>query len=124
VTSLVDIMFCLLIGFMVATPLMNQEQIKIDVPKARGLAITEDEFEFSVISVDANSRVFVGSLPLDADKARWTEQLGANAKLKEDGMAFIQGDRGVPFEVILDVMLSLRQAGVTEVGFVTDPKLE
>jgi biopolymer transport protein ExbD len=124
VTSLVDIMFCLLIGFMVATPLMNQEQIKIDVPKARGQAITEEEFEFSVISVDANSRVFVGSLPLDADKARWTEQLGANAKLKEDGMAFIQGDRGVPFEVILDVMLSLRQAGVTEVGFVTDPKLE
>lgn len=124
VTSLVDIMFCLLIGFMVSTPLMNQEQIEIDVPHARGLEITEEEFEFSVISVDANSRVFIGSLPLDADKAQWTEQLAANAKLREDGMAFIQGDRNVPFEVILDVMISLRQAGVTEVGFVTDPKVE
>lgn len=122
VTSLVDIMFCLLIGFMVATPLMNQEQIKIDMPHARGLAITEEEFEFSVISIDANGRVFIGSLPLDVDKAAWTEQLAANAKLKEDGMAFIQGDRNVPFEIILDVMISLRQAGVTEVGFVTDPK--
>jgi biopolymer transport protein ExbD len=122
VTSLVDIMFCLLIGFMVSTPLMNQEQVKIDVPYARGEEITEEEFEYSVISIDANGRVFIGSLPLDADKARWTEQLAANAKLKEDGMAFIQGDRTIPFEIILDVMLSLRQAGVTEVGFVTDPK--
>lgn len=124
VTSLIDVMFCLLIAFMVATPLMHQELVKIDVPHARGLEITEEEFEISVISVDANRRVFIGSLPLDADKAQWTEQLAANAKLREDGMAFIQGDRNVPFEVILDVMISLRQAGVTEVGFVTDPKRE
>jgi biopolymer transport protein ExbD len=122
VTSLIDVMFCLLIGFMATTPLMNQESIKIEVPHARGEAITEEEFEFSVISIDANRRVFIGSLPLDADKARWSEQLAANAKIKEDGMAFIQGDRTIPFEVILDVMLALRTAGVSQVGFVTDPK--
>lgn len=124
VTSLIDVMFCLLIGFMATTPLMNQEAIKVDVPHARGEPITEEEFEYSVISIDANRRVFIGSLPLDANKAAWSEQIGANAKLKEDGMAFIQGDRTVPFEIILDVMLALRQAGVAEVGFVTDPKVE
>src|SRR5688500_2981096 len=122
VTSLIDVMFCLLIGFMATTPLMNQEAVKIDLPHARGEAITEEEFEYSVISIDAKGRVFVGSLPLDADKARWSEQLAANAKIKEDGMAFIQGDRTIRFEVILDVMLALRQAGVAQVGFVTDPK--
>ena len=124
VTSLIDIMFCLLIGFMVATPLMNQEQVEMDIPHAIGVQITEEEFEYSVVSVDANGRVFVGSLPLDADKAAWTEQLGANQKIKEDGMAFIQGDRTVPFSVILDIMIALKEAGVSEVGFVTDPKRE
>ena len=124
VTSLIDIMFCLLIGFMVATPLMNQEQVAMDIPHAIGVEITEEEFEYSVVSVDANGRVFVGSLPLDADKAAWTEQLGANQKIKEDGMAFIQGDRTVPFSVILDIMIALKEAGVSEVGFVTDPKRE
>jgi biopolymer transport protein ExbD len=122
VTSLIDVMFCLLIGFMATTPLMNQEAVKIDVPHARGEVITEEQFEYSVVSIDANGRVFIGSLPLDADKARWTEQLAANAKIKEDGMAFIQGDRTIPFEVILDVMLALRAAGVSQVGFVTDPR--
>ena len=124
VTSLIDIMFCLLIGFMVATPLMNQEQVDVDIPHALGVQITEEEFETSVISVDANGRVFLGALPLDADKARWTEQLGANQKIKDDGIAFIQGDRTVPFEVILEIMIALKEAGVSEVGFVTDPKKE
>ncbi|MFO7568099.1 MAG: biopolymer transporter ExbD [Enhygromyxa sp.] len=124
VTSLIDIMFCLLIGFMVATPLMHQEQIKLEVPQAKGVQITEEEFEFSVISIDANGRVFIGALPLDADKARWSEQLAANKKIGEDKMAFIQGDGTVPFDTILDVMIALQEAGVTEVGFVTDPKLE
>lgn len=124
VTSLIDIMFCLLIGFMVATPLMNQEQVDIDIPHALGVQLTEEEFETSVISIDASGRVFLGALPLDADKARWTEQLSANQKIKDDGIAFIQGDRTVHFEVILDVMIALKEAGVSEVGFVTDPKQE
>src|SRR5690606_4350670 len=117
-------MFCLLIGFMVATPLMNQESVKLDIPNAKGVQITEEEFAYSVISIDANGRVFIGALPLDADKARWTEQLAANKKITEDGMAFIQGDGTVPFDTILDVMIALQEAGVSEVGFVTDPKLE
>jgi biopolymer transport protein TolR len=124
VTSLIDIMFCLLIAFMVATPLMNQEQVKIDIPSARGVQITEEEFEFSVVSVDAKGRVFIGALPLDADKERWTEQLSANQKIIDDKIAFIQGDRSVPFDTILDVMIALKEAGVSEVGFVTDPKID
>jgi biopolymer transport protein ExbD len=125
VTSLIDIMFCLLIGFMVATPLMHQEAVgAIDMPHAKGKEITEEEFAYSVISIDANGRVFIGALPLDADKARWSEQLAANKKIAEDGMAFIQGDKTIPFDVILDVMIALQEAGVSEVGFVTDPKIE
>jgi biopolymer transport protein ExbD len=124
VTSLIDIMFCLLIGFMVATPLMHQDATEVDIPHAKGVQISEEEFEYSVISIDATGRVFIGALPLDADKARWTEQLGANTKIAEDGMAFIQGDRSIPFDVILDVMIALQEAGVSEVGFVTDPKAD
>jgi biopolymer transport protein ExbD len=123
VTSLIDVMLCLLVGFMATSQLQSQEAVTIDVPHAKGVQITEEEFIYSVITIDANRRVFIGSLPLDADKARWTEQLAANKKLAEDGMAFIQGDRSIPFDIILDVMIALQQAGVSEVGFVTDPKM-
>ena len=40
VTSLVDVMFCLLIMFMVATPLMTPDGAEVELPPARGEEIT------------------------------------------------------------------------------------
>src|SRR5690606_18072403 len=90
VTSLVDVMFCLLIMFMVATPLMSEEKLPIEIPQAKGNEITEEEFLYSVISVDAAGNVYLGVLPLAAEKEQWASELAANAKLKEDKRAFIQ----------------------------------
>ena len=123
VTSLVDVMFCLLIMFMVATPLMKpQEKVDVEVPKARANDIAEEEFEFTVISVDAKGQVYLGSTPLSKDPEQMAKEISSNAKLKEDGMAFIQGDENVPYERIVDVMVALQKAEVPKVGLVTDPK--
>jgi len=123
VTSLVDVMFCLLIMFMVATPLMSKEELDIEVPRAKGKALSEEEFLYSVISVDAEGNVYLGVLPLAADPAKMADELANNTKLKEDGQAFIQGDKNVPFEKIVDVLAALREAGIEEVGFMTDPRI-
>jgi len=123
VTSLVDVMFCLLIMFMVATPLMSEEKLPIEIPQAKGNEITEEEFLYSVISVDAAGNVYLGVLPLAAEKEQWASELAANAKLKEDKRAFIQGDENVPMEKIVDVLAALKEAGVTQIGFVTDPRV-
>lgn len=124
VTSLVDVMFCLLIMFMVATPLMSKEALELEIPSAKGREITEEEFLYSVISIDAKGQVFMGVLPLSKDKAQMTKEISANDKLKEDGMAFIQGDENVPYEKIVDVIVALKEAGVEQVGFVTDPRIK
>lgn len=124
VTSLVDVMFCLLIMFMVATPLMSKDEIDIDIPHAKGREITEEEFLYSVISIDATGQVFMGVLPLSKDKEQLAREISANDKLKADGMAFIQGDQNVPYERIVDIMVALKEAGVEQVGFVTNPKIQ
>ncbi|MEE9381994.1 MAG: biopolymer transporter ExbD [Nannocystaceae bacterium] len=122
VTSLVDVMFCLLIMFMVATPLMSKSQT-VELPKAAGAKISPEEFQYSFITVDASGQVFVGDLPLATDVDKMTEELATNAKLKEAGVAYIQGDKNVSHARIVDVLVALKQAGVTEVGFVTDPRV-
>ena len=66
----------------------------------------------------------MGVLPLSKDKAQMTKEIAANDKLKEDGMAFIQGDENVPYEKIVDVIVALKEAGVEQVGFVTDPRIK
>ena len=124
VTSLVDVMFCLLIMFMVATPLMSKDEIKIDIPHAKGREITEEEFLYSVISIDANGQVFLGVVPLSKDREQMTREISANDKLKTDGMAFIQGDQNVPYDRVVDILVALKEAGVEQVGFVTNPKIQ
>jgi len=124
ITPLVDIMLCLLIIFMVAAPMMVPENWskEVTLPSARGELITEEEFLYTVVSIDARGQVFLGTLPLSPDPAKMADELARNAKLGTDGRAFIQGDAAVPYERVLDVLVALKQAGVSDVGLVTDPK--
>jgi biopolymer transport protein ExbD len=123
VTSLVDVMFCLLIMFMVATPLMSPQGMEVDLPAGRGEEITEEQFLYTIISIDKQGNVFLGTLPLDANKAKMKEQLANNVKLSEDGMVFIQGDQNVEFSRIVDLLVALKDADVSEVGFIADPDM-
>ena len=124
VTSLVDVMFCLLIMFMVATQLMSSDAMDVDLPVGRGEEITEEEFFYSILSVDKNGKVFLGTLPLSQDKAKMTEEIKNNVKIQEDGKVFIQGDKNVDYERIVDVLVALKEAEVSSVGFVADPNMK
>ncbi|HEY8379537.1 MAG TPA: biopolymer transporter ExbD [Nannocystis sp.] len=124
VTPLVDVMLCLLIIFMVSTPMMAPKQPhKIAVPKARGQAIPEEQFMLATVSIDAKGDVFLGTVALSPDPTTMANELASNARLKEDGVAFIQGDANIEFARVVDVMVALRTAGVHKVGFLTDPKV-
>lgn len=123
VTPLVDVMLCLLIIFMVSTPMMAPKPpMKIDLPRAKADAVEEAQFLLSTVSVDAKGDVFLGTVALSRDPATMANELSSNARLKEDGLAFIQGDANIDFNRIVDVLVALRTAGVHKVGFLTDPK--
>jgi biopolymer transport protein ExbD len=125
VTPLVDVMLCLLIIFMVSTPLMAPESpMQISIPKAVGSPIAEETFLLSTVSIDKAGNVFLGTTPLSKDAVTLGNELSSNAKLKEAGMAFIQGDETVKFDRVVDVLVALRTAGVGKVGFLTDPRGE
>jgi len=124
VTPLVDVMFCLLIIFMVATPLMATAKVEnLELPAARGEKMSDEEFLYSSVIVDKTGRIFLGTLPLSGDLPTLKEQLRANVKLNEHGMVFIQGDQNVDYEKIVDVLVALQAAEISRVGFVTDPNL-
>src|SRR5688572_6518437 len=109
VTSLVDVMICLLIMFMIASPMMAPEGMKVDLPAGRGEEITEEAFLYTIISIDQKGNVFLGALPLDADLEKMKQQLANNVKLREDGMVFIQGDQNVEYARIVDVLVALKE---------------
>jgi biopolymer transport protein ExbD len=123
VTSLVDVMFCLLIMFMVATPLMSPDSSDIiSLPAGRGEEITEAEFNYSYIVIDARGKLFLGSTAIADPEMK--DVLSRNVKIQEDGMVFIQADKNAPFSKIVDVLVALKEAEISEVGFVTDPDMK
>lgn len=125
VTPMVDVMLCLLIIFMVATPAMTPDTpLQINLPNAVGQKIAEEQFLLSTISVDAKGNVFLGTVGLSSDPATLASELSSNPKLKEDGLAFVQGDENISFDRIVDVLVALRTAGIAKVGFLTDPAPE
>lgn len=123
VTPLVDVMLCLLVIFMVSTPLMGPEApMQISVPKAVGSAVAEEQFLLSTVSIDAKGSVFLGTVGLSSAPETLATELSSNSKIKEAGMVFIQGDENITFDRVVDVLVALRTAGVSKVGFLTDPR--
>jgi len=122
VTSLVDVMICLLVIFMVASPMMSPKGgTEVELPGARGEKITEEEFLYTVISVDKTGRAFLGTLPLSEQPDKMKQEIATNVKIKEDGKVFLQGDKNVDHGRIVDILVALKDAEVAEVAFVTDP---
>lgn len=124
VTSLVDVMFCLLIMFMVATPLMSPDASDaITLPAGHGEEVIEAEYGFfnASIIVDAKGKVFLGTLPLPSDPDKLADTLEANVVLREQGTVFIQGDQNANYGRIVDVLVALKEAKISSVGFITDP---
>jgi len=124
VTSLVDVMFCLLIMFMVSAPMMSPKtEVELTLPKAMANEVTEEDLLLAVISVDVKGQVYMGSTPLATEPAQMAQEIANNSKIQTDGQVFIQGDQNVPYDRIVDVLVALQEAKVAKVGFITDPSL-
>ena len=117
VTPLVDVMLVLMIIFMVTAPLI-QQGVKVDLPDAKAQAMPSDE-KITVLTLTKDRKVFLGDEELKWDQLRTL--LTTNKKLKTDKEVYLHADRNLPYGVVVDVMDMLKDAGVTNLGMVTDP---
>lgn len=119
VTPLVDVMLVLLIIFIVTAPLLTHG-IRIDLPKAASTANPQKP-ETVTVSIDAAGKVFWNDKRIaDADLPK--VMADAAAKKPEPELHF-RGDRNTKYEKIMQVMSLAKNAGLTKLGFVTDPTL-
>ena len=118
VTPMVDVMLVLLIIFMVAAPMMTQG-LEVDLPKVDANVMRTDQ-NTVVITVTADGEVL-----LDGTKLAGVENLDAQVRqvmrTKDTETLYLKADRTVPYGRVAGVMGALREAGITNVGLVTDP---
>ncbi len=117
VTPLVDVMLVLLIIFMVTAPMLTQG-VDVNLPQANAKAMRADE-ERLVITVDANSRIFIGRQPVEFN--RMSRTLKAVVAQRTDRQVFFRADRAVPYGFVVKVIAEARNAGIDKLGMVTEP---
>nr|AMK59245.1 biopolymer transport protein ExbD/TolR [uncultured bacterium UPO46] len=117
VVPLVDVMLVLLVIFIVTTPLLTHA-VKIDLPKAASSAnITKPEhIEFGIRD---NGDLFWAGEPVTL--AQLPPRFAAAAMQQPQPELHLRADRHAEYEKVAQVMALAAKAGMTRIGFITDP---
>lgn len=117
VVPLVDVMLVLLVVFIITAPLLTNA-VKIDLPKASSAAnITRAEH--IEMSIREDGRFFWNGEPVAA--AMLPARFALEAKKQPQPELHIHADKLAHYELVAQVMSNAAKAGVTRIGFVTDP---
>jgi len=117
VTPFVDVMLVLLIIFMVTAPMMMQG-IDVDLPHAEAPAIPSEE-ERLVVTVDAQRKVYINEYPVDIESLGPKLSAIYRNKGGKEGV-FLRADASLPYGYVMEVMGAIRQAGIDQIGMVTE----
>ncbi len=117
IVPLVDVMLVLLIIFMVTAPMLTQG-VDVNLPQANAKALRSEE-ERLVVTVDMNSRIFVGKQPVEFN--RLSSALQAIVARRTDRQVYFRADRAVPYGFVVKVIAEIRNAGIEKLGMVTEP---
>jgi biopolymer transport protein TolR len=121
VTPLVDVMLVLLIIMMLVAPLM-QQGVPVKLPVASNYVDKPETNNQTVVAIAANKTVYLNA------KFIATDELGKKVeealKDKTEKIVLIKADQDVDYSAVMAAMDQLHQAGVEDIGLVTDQKKE
>ncbi|MGH8444580.1 MAG: ExbD/TolR family protein [Solimonas sp.] len=117
VIPLVDIMLVLLVIFIITAPLLTNA-VKIDLPKASSEP-NVTKVDHIQLSIDADGQLFWNGELLE--RAALLQRFHDAGQKEQAPELHLHADRNTRYEVIADVMSEAGKAGLTKIGFVTDP---
>lgn len=118
-TSLIDIVFLLLIYFLLTTNYMVDEGIKIKLPQAQASAPQTEEV--ITVYVDQNGQIFLNNQEVSISElySGVKRMIGDN----KDKLVVIKADRGVILNKVVKVMDQVKYAGAGRLCLATEKDL-
>ena len=117
VTPLVDVMLVLLVIFIITAPLLTYG-IRLDLPNETAPA-TPPEASTIRLSIDGSGQVFWDAEPVSDEVLRTRlAKSGGEAAAPE---VHLRADKETRYERIAFVLAAAQQAGLTKIGFITEP---
>jgi biopolymer transport protein TolR len=120
VTPLVDVMLVLLVIFMVTAPIMT-ESVGVNLPRtAPAASVPVKSDRAVVVSVTADGSVFLNDdVVLEGELV---PRVLALVTEKPDSVVYVRGDESGTYGNVVEVVASLKEAGVSELGLLTRPR--
>ncbi|MFQ5649149.1 MAG: ExbD/TolR family protein [bacterium] len=118
ITSLIDVLFLLLIFFMVSSTFLEQPGIKLELPHAQSAVVVEQK-DYTLF-VDKEGKMFLNRDAVDIEKLQ--EQLEKVLPEMKDGALVLKADQDVAHGIVVKVMDVAKRSGVKKL--VIGTKLE
>jgi len=118
-TPLIDVVFLLLIFFMVSTTFEHQSRIQIELPEASAdTAISEDDT--LEIIIDVQGRYFIGEQQvINSELGTLKTAIGKALGKREDIPVIVRADARTPHQAVITVLDATSQLGLTRISLAT-----
>jgi len=110
---LIDIVFLLLIFFMLSSSFLNPA-LKLDLPQA--VKHDTNEPQQVVVSVDHEGKIFINTI--ETSMTQFKSQLESKLADSPKKSIHLRGDQDMPYRFFVEVMDLARQAGANQINIV------
>ncbi len=119
ITPLIDVVFLLLIFFMVSTTFDHESEVNITLPQA-SKEIAQAKPDAINVAIDGESRIFINKKELvNSQISTIKEALYDISFDLDDAPIIISADEETPYQVVIRTMDAARQLGLIKITFAT-----
>ncbi|HAO23916.1 MULTISPECIES: biopolymer transporter ExbD [unclassified Methylophaga] len=121
-TPMIDVVFLLLLFFMVSTSFIRESSLKVDLPEASGQALAEQESPIDII-IRANGEVLVNDIPMtELTRDALRDLLKTTAGDNDNPHIIISADANAEYQHIVTAMDAAQLLGFTRLTLATRQK--
>lgn len=118
-TPMIDVVFLLIIFFMVATKFSEMERnIELELPKVGSAGEAATPKEPRAVTVFADGRIELDGEPVE--RAALVTMLHAARQTAPDLQVVLHGDANCPFQHVADTLAACHEAEVTQIGITVE----
>jgi biopolymer transport protein ExbD/biopolymer transport protein TolR len=117
--NIIDVIFAILVVFMITAPLTTQG-VKVELPRAQAGSL--DEKKSLEITITRQREILIDKTA--SSLQGFEKDFRAAFSGDPETAILINGDRTVPYGIVMEVVAAVNRQGGKKLGFLTDPQAD
>jgi biopolymer transport protein ExbD len=114
---MIDMVFLLLVFFMMASQMAQQQNIKLKVPDASKSVVPKNRPDRWIVNITEKGDLFEGDKPILLEQL--SDHLRAQLKLNPNTKVYLRADKNTKHKEVKKVMMEMAKVGVSDFIFAT-----